>query len=106
MVAAGRIAHRAGGAVLHGNDSTLHTDIDLILSLRRLGLAVMAIDYRGYGDGAWYLPSQHSVYADARVAWQAFKQRSPEASKHLVYGHSWAEPSRWTWPRCRWAWTE
>ncbi|MCD5360812.1 alpha/beta hydrolase [Chromobacterium aquaticum] len=73
---------------LHGNDSTLHTDIDLILSLRRLGLAVMAIDYRGYGDGAWYLPSQHSVYADARVAWQAFKQRSPEASKHLVYGHS------------------
>lgn len=73
---------------LHGNDSTLHTDVDLILSLRRLGLAVMAIDYRGYGDGAWYLPSQRSVYTDARVAWQAFKKLAPEASKHLVYGHS------------------
>ncbi|MGR2682910.1 alpha/beta hydrolase [Chromobacterium haemolyticum] len=73
---------------LHGNDSTLYTDIDLILSLRRLGLAVMAIDYRGYGGGAWYLPSERSVYADARAAWQAFKKLSPEASKHLVYGHS------------------
>ncbi|MGR2660932.1 alpha/beta hydrolase, partial [Chromobacterium haemolyticum] len=73
---------------LHGNDSTLYTDIDLILSLRRLGLAVMAIDYRGYGGGAWYLPSERSVYADARAAWQAFKKLAPEASKHLVYGHS------------------
>ncbi|OQS32026.1 alpha/beta hydrolase [Chromobacterium haemolyticum] len=73
---------------LHGNGSTLYTDIDLILSLRRLGLAVMAIDYRGYGGGAWFLPSERSVYADARAAWQAFKKLSPEASKHLVYGHS------------------
>ncbi|WP_080962554.1 alpha/beta hydrolase [Chromobacterium subtsugae] len=73
---------------LHGNESTLSTDIGLILSLRQAGFAVMAIDYRGYGQGALRLPSETSVYIDARLAWAHFLSQTPQASRRLLYGHS------------------
>ncbi|QEL55175.1 alpha/beta hydrolase [Chromobacterium paludis] len=73
---------------LHGNESTLSTDIGLILSLRQAGFAVMAVDYRGYGQGALRLPSETSVYTDAQLAWARFLQLAPRASRRLLYGHS------------------
>ncbi|WP_199154042.1 alpha/beta fold hydrolase [Chromobacterium sp. ASV23] len=73
---------------LHGNESTLSTDIGLMLSLRQAGFAVMAIDYRGYGESALRLPSETSVYTDARLAWARFLERTPQATRRLLYGHS------------------
>ncbi len=73
---------------LHGNESTLSTDINLILSLWQAGFAVMAIDYRGYGESALRLPSETSVYIDARLAWLRFLQLTGKASRRLLYGHS------------------
>lgn len=73
---------------LHGNESTLSTDIGLMLALRRAGFSVMAIDYRGYGESALRLPSETSVYADAGLAWTHFLNLTPNASRHLLYGHS------------------
>ncbi|UTH73850.1 alpha/beta hydrolase [Chromobacterium sp. IIBBL 290-4] len=73
---------------LHGNESTMSTDIGLILSLRQAGFSVMAIDYRGYGESALRLPSETSVYIDAGLGWLHFLELTPQASKRLLYGHS------------------
>src|SRR5690606_13284263 len=52
------------------------------------GFAVLAVDYRGYGASSATSPSETSVTADARAAWARLLQLSPNASRHMVYGHS------------------
>jgi fermentation-respiration switch protein FrsA (DUF1100 family) len=46
------------------------------------------VDYRGYGSSSALQPSEASVYADAQAAWLRFRQLTPEASLHVIYGHS------------------
>lgn len=52
----------------HGNAGNLGDRVDRYAQWHRLGLAVFAVDYRGYGrsDGA---PSEDGLYRDARAAW-------------------------------------
>ncbi|HMC15107.1 MAG TPA: alpha/beta fold hydrolase [Albitalea sp.] len=73
---------------LHGNgwnmgDSTYDT-----ARLRRIGFAVLAIDYRGYGKSEGAFPSESQVYQDAQVGWDRLKQLQPDAARRFVYGHS------------------
>jgi len=73
---------------LHGSRWNLTGQLFRIEQLRAMGYSVLAIDYRGFGQSKGQLPSETTVYEDARVAWERLKVLQPDASKRLIYGHS------------------
>jgi alpha-beta hydrolase superfamily lysophospholipase len=73
---------------LHGSRWNLTGQLTRIRQLHDFGFSVFAIDYRGFGDSAAAVPSEQSVYEDARVAWQRFAELVPDARRRLIYGHS------------------
>ena len=73
---------------LHGVRWNLTGQAFRIEQLRAMGYSVLAIDYRGFGQSKGDLPSEASVYQDARVAWERFTTLQPDAGKRLIYGHS------------------
>jgi len=73
---------------LHGARWNLTGQMNRIAQLRRFGFSVFAIDYRGFGRSEGDLPSEASVYEDARVGWRWLVAREPEPSRRFIYGHS------------------
>ncbi|MEX5541215.1 alpha/beta hydrolase [Pseudomonas poae] len=73
---------------LHGVRWNLTGQLFRIEQLHALGYSVLAIDYRGFGQSQGDLPSETSVYEDARIAWERFKVLQPDPGKRLIYGHS------------------
>jgi len=73
---------------LHGVRWNLTGQLFRIEQLRAAGYSVLAIDYRGFGQSHGDLPSESTVYEDARVAWERFQQLQPDPGKRLIYGHS------------------
>ncbi|MGY2438535.1 alpha/beta hydrolase [Pseudomonas sp. SDO52101_S400] len=73
---------------LHGVRWNLTGQLFRIEQLRAAGYSVLAIDYRGFGQSHGDLPSESTVYEDARVAWERFQQLQPDPDKRLIYGHS------------------
>lgn len=73
---------------LHGSRWNLTGHLFRLEQIRSLGFAVLAIDYRGFGKSLGGLPSEATVYEDARIAWTELKKRQPDARKRLIYGHS------------------
>jgi uncharacterized protein len=72
----------------HGSRWNLTGQLSRIQQLHDFGFAVLAIDYRGFGKSAGGVPSEQSVYEDARIAWQRFTELVPDAHKRFIYGHS------------------
>ncbi len=73
---------------LHGARWNLTGHLNRIAQLRRFGFSVFAIDYRGFGKSDGDLPSETSVYEDARIAWGWVVRHEPDASRRFIYGHS------------------
>ncbi|WP_437127907.1 alpha/beta hydrolase [Pseudomonas alvandae] len=73
---------------LHGVRWNLTGQLFRIQQLRALGYSVLAIDYRGFGKSQGDLPSESSVYEDARVAWERLVKLQPDPTLRLIYGHS------------------
>ncbi|HEY0286792.1 MAG TPA: alpha/beta hydrolase [Pseudomonas sp.] len=73
---------------LHGSRWNLTGQFFRIEQLHALGFSVLAIDYRGFGQSKGQLPSEASVYEDARIAWKRLKILQPDPRKRLIYGHS------------------
>ena len=73
---------------LHGSRWNLTGQLFRIEQLREFGFSVLAIDYRGFGKSDGELPSEDTVYEDARVAWERLKQLEPDPAKRFIYGHS------------------
>lgn len=73
---------------LHGSRWNLTGHLFRLEQIRSLGFSVLAIDYRGFGKSLGELPSEASVYEDARIAWDHLKSLQPDASKRVIYGHS------------------
>ena len=73
---------------LHGVRWNLTGQFNRISQLRRFGFSVFAIDYRGFGRSDGDLPSEASVYEDARAGWQWLVEREPDASRRYIYGHT------------------
>ncbi|PKH15609.1 alpha/beta hydrolase [Pseudomonas fluorescens] len=73
---------------LHGVRWNLTGQLFRIEQLHALGYSVLAIDYRGFGKSRGDLPSETTVYEDARVAWERFQTLQPDPGKRLIYGHS------------------
>ena len=72
----------------HGNDGNISTSVSETALLRELGFAVLAVDYRGYGESDGRFPSEASVYEDAEAALAALVSSEFDPRDIYVYGHS------------------
>ena len=73
---------------LHGARWNLTGHVFRLEQFRRFGFSILAIDYRGFGRSQGELPSEATVYEDARVAWDYLTQLQPDPAKRYIYGHS------------------
>lgn len=73
---------------LHGTFRNLFQNLHKIDSLRAAGYAVLAVDYRGWGESSLLTPSEATVMQDAEAAWAELKARQPNGKKRVIYGHS------------------
>jgi len=73
---------------LHGARWNLSNNLFRIQRLQRMGFAVLAIDYRGFGRSDGELPSEAQAYVDAQAAWEHLRALQPDAGRRFLYGHS------------------
>jgi fermentation-respiration switch protein FrsA (DUF1100 family) len=72
----------------HGNAGNITGRYDVIRNLMELSVAVLIIDYRGYGrsEGS---PSEQGLYTDARTAWDYLTgTRNINARNIVIFGDS------------------
>ena len=73
---------------LHGTFRNLYQNVPKIAALREAGYAIVAVDYRGWGDSTALVPSEATIHADAALAWAELQRRQPDATRRVIYGHS------------------
>jgi uncharacterized protein len=73
---------------LHGTFRNLYHNHRKMEALRAAGFAVLAVEYRGWGDSSRITPSEATIYADANVAWRELVKRQPHPGKRVIFGHS------------------
>jgi uncharacterized protein len=81
-------AHAPTLLYLHGTFRNLYKNLPKIQALRQAGFAVLAVDYRGWGDSTPIVPSEASIAADVRSAWAEMQRRQPNAARRVIFGHS------------------
>jgi hypothetical protein len=72
---------------LHGARWNLTGSVTRIDRWRQFGFAVLAVDYRGFGQSSDVSPSETIVYEDAEAAWQYLAKLAPGRERFIV-GHS------------------
>lgn len=79
---------RATVLYLHGNSGNIGNCLETARQLVLLGLNVLVIDYRGYGESTG-TPSEQGMYDDAEAAWRYLRDtRHVDAQEIVIYGHS------------------
>ncbi len=73
---------------LHGTLRSLYGNQPKIDALRDAGFAILAVDYRGWGDSTALVPSEATIDADAWQAWAELQRRQPDPRKRVIFGHS------------------
>ena len=73
---------------LHGTFRNLFQNRAKIAAIQAAGFAVLAVDYRGWGESSAVLPSEASIVEDAELAWAEFQRRVPQAAARIIFGHS------------------
>jgi len=73
---------------LHGSRWNLTGQLYRIEQLHEFGYSVLAIDYRGFGRSEAGLPSEETVYEDARAGWTRLTELEPDPARRFIYGHS------------------
>ena len=84
-------AEQAGAPALlylHGSRWNLTGQLYRIEQLHDFGYSVLAIDYRGFGRSDGGMPSEATVYEDARAGWERLTELEPDPAKRYIYGHS------------------
>jgi len=72
----------------HGNAGNISHRRDSIAIFHRLGLDVLILDYRGYGQSSGS-PSEDGLYRDAGAAWTWLtEERGLDPSQIIVFGRS------------------
>jgi fermentation-respiration switch protein FrsA (DUF1100 family) len=71
----------------HGNAGNVSHRIEKLAVFRRLGVDVLIVDYRGYGQSEGK-PSEAGTYRDARAAYDVLRARGIDRSRIVVYGES------------------
>lgn len=72
----------------HGARWNLNGSVFRIERWVEMGYGVLAVDYRGFGESTEIVPSEESVYEDARAAFAELMRLQPDPAKRLLYGHS------------------
>jgi len=80
--------HAPAVLYFHGSRWNLTGQLVRLRQLHDFGFSVLAIDYRGFGRSDGDVPSEASVYEDARAAWRQFAELVPDARQRFIYGHS------------------
>lgn len=79
---------RATLLFLHGNAGNISHRLDSIRLFHDLGLAVLIIDYRGYGESEGQ-PTEAGTYHDAAAAWEYLVgQRHLASGEIVIFGRS------------------
>jgi len=73
---------------LHGTFRNLYRNLPKIDAIRAAGFAILAVDYRGWGDSTSIVPSEATITADAWRAWAELVRLQPVARKRVIFGHS------------------
>lgn len=73
---------------LHGTFRTLYQNLPKIDSLREAGFAILAVDYRGWGQSTALTPSESTIMQDARLALVELQRREIRPNHRFIYGHS------------------
>ena len=73
---------------LHGTFRNLFQNRAKIAAIQAAGFAVLALDYRGWGESSAVLPSEASIVEDAELAWAELQRRVPQAAARIIFGHS------------------
>jgi pimeloyl-ACP methyl ester carboxylesterase len=74
---------------LHGNGLNIGANVEHANRFHQLGLSVLLVDYRGYGQSKGNFPSESQVYEDVKIAWDYLvKERGIQPQKIYIYGHS------------------
>ena len=72
----------------HGNAGNISHRLDSIRLFRKLGLSVLIIDYRGYGQSGGKI-TEGGIYRDADAAWRyLLEDRGLSASDIILFGRS------------------
>lgn len=72
----------------HGNAGNISHRLDSLRLFHALGLSVLIIDYRGYGQSTGK-PSEQGTAEDARAAWRYLvEDRAVPAERVIVFGRS------------------
>lgn len=72
----------------HGNAGNISHRLDSIRIFNRLGLSVLIIDYRGYGQSQGRV-SEEGTYRDAEAAWRYLvEERNVAPTEIIVFGRS------------------
>ena len=83
-------AEAARGVLLffHGNAGNISHRLESIAIFNRLGLDVLIVDYRGYGQSSGR-PTERGTYRDARAAWNYLQvERGVPPDRIVVFGRS------------------
>jgi pimeloyl-ACP methyl ester carboxylesterase len=73
---------------LHGTFRNLYLNLPKIDALRDAGFAIVAVDYRGWGDSTPIVPSEQTIDSDVEVAWAELVRHQPDAGRRVIFGHS------------------
>lgn len=72
----------------HGNAGNLTHCLDTFAILHRIGVNILAIDYRGYGQSSG-APSEAGTYLDAEAAWYYLTtERGIDPGRIIIFGRS------------------
>ena len=73
---------------LHGTFRNMYFNQPKIAAIHDAGFAVLAIDYRGWGESSKLLPSEASIMQDAEAAWAELSRRTARPHLRVIFGHS------------------
>jgi uncharacterized protein len=72
----------------HGNAGNISHRLDSLRIFNGLGLSVLILDYRGYGQSTGR-PTEQGTYEDARAAWRHLvEERAVPAERIVLFGRS------------------
>lgn len=72
----------------HGNAGNISHRLDSIRIFHDLGVDVLIVDYRGYGESSGK-PSEEGIYLDGEAAWEFLvKERAIAPDRIIIFGRS------------------
>ena len=71
----------------HGNGETMAAYLQVTTKLHALGLSVLMLEYRGYGNSQG-VPSEDGLYRDAQASYAWLLERGVSPEKIVAYGFS------------------